>query len=195
MNDYHYYLEKIKNILSKPENIKALNNNNFEHIYEDIRNYPSFYPTLIPRVTEMFYKVDLNPLLYMKEIPEYFLSNSKGTTQINIPANIKIIKWQAFFNTSITNLIIPEGVESIGSEAFSSCESLVNISLPSTLKIVLIGSFRACPNITTIKYAGTKEKFKHIFDDKYSLNYKIFITCQDGKMKYRKLTEEWVDID
>ena len=163
MDNYHYYLEKIKNILSNPENIKALNNNSFEHIYEDIKNSDSFYPTLIPKATEIFYKVGLNPLLYMKEIPEYFLSNSKGTTQINIPANIKAINWQAFFNTSITNLIIPEGVESIGSEAFSSCESLVNISLPSTLKTVLIGSFRACPNITTIKYAGTKKKNSNIF--------------------------------
>lgn len=195
MDDYHYYLEKIKNILYKPENIKNLNNNNFEYIYEDIKNSCNFYPTLIPKVTELFYKADLNPLLYMKEIPEYFLSNSKGTTQINIPANIKVIKWQAFFNTSITNLIIPEGVESIDSEAFSSCESLVNIDLPSTLKIVFTESFRACPNITTIKYAGTKEKFKHMFDDIGNLNYKILIICQDGKMRYKKRTREWVDIE
>ena len=134
MDDYHYYLEKIKNILSKPENIKALNNNNFEHIYEDIKNSDSFYPTLIPKVTEMFYKAGLNPLLYMKEIPEYFLSDSKGTTQINIPTNIKSIGWESFSGTNIINLIIPEGVEVIDSNAFGFCQSLTTIKLPSTLK-------------------------------------------------------------
>ena len=53
--------------------------------------------------------------------------------------------------------------------------------------------FNGCPNIRNIEYAGTKKEFQALFyNNLESLNYKIVITCQDGKMKYRKNTKEWV---
>ncbi|MBO4721270.1 MAG: leucine-rich repeat protein [Prevotella sp.] len=39
-------------------------------------------------------------------------------------------------DTEITNLIIPEGVTSIGSDAFNRCEGITSVSFPSTLKSI-----------------------------------------------------------
>ena len=57
-----------------------------------------------------------------------------------------------------------------------------------------MGAFAQCKNLTNIEYAGTKEEFKKIFKNNISeLNYKILITCQDGKIKYKKKNDKRID--
>lgn len=191
------YLGKIKEIISNPEITEAINNNDFKTVYAAVdKNLDGRNIKIVSCLTKLLYRADIDPLLYMDKVPDYYLLDQKDITQINIPTNIKSIGWKSFSGTSIINLIIPEGVEVIDSNAFVFCQSLMTIKLPSTLKEINRMVFFDCPNITYIKYAGTKEKFKKLFEDNINtLNYKILITCQDGKIKYRKRTEEWVDIE
>lgn len=198
------YINKIKEIINKPEIKDAINNRDFEKVYEILNSidYKIGVKT-ISCLTKIFYDIGIDPLLYMKKVPDFFLIGQKEISQINIPTHIKTIGQQAFAGTNITNLIIPEGVEYIGFKAFVLCRSLTNIKLPSTLKYIPgnkipieNGAFSECLNIRSIEYAGTKNDFQIIFyNNLESLNYKIVITCQDGKMKYRKKTKEWVYID
>ncbi|MBQ3753612.1 MAG: leucine-rich repeat domain-containing protein [Prevotella sp.] len=48
----------------------------------------------------------------------------------------------------LTWLTLPDGLQSIGSDAFSDCYCLLNISLPSSLKTIGSGTFRRCYNLS-----------------------------------------------
>lgn len=193
----NYYINKIKEIFKEPEIRSAINNKDFEKVYKTIYATikASEYRT-ISYLTRIFYNVGIDPLLYMEKVPEYFLAFQEGISQINIPKNIKSIGFRAFNSTGIVNLIIPEGVEFIAARAFVYCTKLVNVKLPSTLETVHSNIFENCHNLRNIEYAGTKNDFQLLFFNNFEdLNHGALITCQDGKMKYRKITKEWVDID
>ena len=49
-----------------------------------------------------------------------------------------------FKNSAISEIIIPEGIVSIGAGAFSGCTSLLRISIPSTLCYIGGGAFNGC---------------------------------------------------
>lgn len=53
-------------------------------------------------------------------------------------------------NESITGVIIPEGVEWIGSEAFAGCKNLESVMLPSTLWTISDRAFADCIALTEI---------------------------------------------
>ncbi|MBR2194745.1 MAG: InlB B-repeat-containing protein [Salinivirgaceae bacterium] len=70
--------------------------------------------------------------------------------------NVTEIEENAFsFYTSnnITAVIVPEGVTTIGANAFGSCERLTQISLPSTLVNLGSYAFQSCPALTTVTVA------------------------------------------
>ena len=51
---------------------------------------------------------------------------------------------------TITTVIIPEGVESIGEYAFANMSKLTTVVLPSTLERIDQGAFYGCSNLTTV---------------------------------------------
>jgi len=50
----------------------------------------------------------------------------------------------------ITDLTIPEGVQTISNNAFKGCKSITSISLPSTLTSIGVNAFDGCSNLVTI---------------------------------------------
>lgn len=68
------------------------------------------------------------------------------STEYTIPSNIKIIGRNAFRQSVVRNLVIPEGVEEIDCYAFE-CSALEKITLPKSLKIIRSGAFSNCPNL------------------------------------------------
>ena len=76
-----------------------------------------------------------------------------------IPASlgIKEIAARSFYdNSDITSLVIPEGVETIGSKAFCSCENLAEIILPYSLTELSEHEFSGCA-ITELTIPGNCE--------------------------------------
>ena len=74
---------------------------------------------------------------------------------IYIPAyldNIKItaIGMSTFAFSQVRDLVIPEGVETIGSFAFSGCEDLSKVSLPDGLKAIGMSAFENCSKLKRI---------------------------------------------
>ena len=51
---------------------------------------------------------------------------------------------------SLTNLILPETITSIGNYAFSYCRSLTNLILPESITQISEGTFKNCYNLTNI---------------------------------------------
>ncbi len=68
----------------------------------------------------------------------------------NLLDNVKIICDNAFDNALFVSIIIPEGVEIIGKEAFRCCNVMKTISLPASLKTIGDDVFSICYNLTEV---------------------------------------------
>ena len=72
-------------------------------------------------------------------------------TLVILDEGIEIIGNNAFRGTEISQIVIPDSVKSVGNYAFSSCGSLTTVTIGSGIETILSGTFQNCPNITTIK--------------------------------------------
>ncbi len=82
---------------------------------------------------------------------------------INIPGSVDYIGDYAFYNTAITNVVISEGVKSIGDRAFDSAyDGCETITLPSTIEYLGRRPFYT----KTVIYNGTELQWNNI--EKYN---------------------------
>ena len=64
-----------------------------------------------------------------------------------------------------TQFAIPDGVITIGDDAFSHCDSLTNVVIPDSVTSIGWTAFYACSNLTSIYYKGTAEEWAEITID------------------------------
>ena len=68
--------------------------------------------------------------------------------------------------TEITNLIIPNSVKSIGSNAFSGCSSLTSVTIPNSVTSIGEGAFSGCSGLTSVNIGnGVKSIGSDAFAD------------------------------
>ncbi len=84
----------------------------------------------------------------------YTLDNSgtltiSGTGAMADYSSTNLTPWSSY-NTSITKVVINEGVTSVGNYAFNTYSSITEISLPNTLTRIGNYSFDNCQNITSV---------------------------------------------
>ena len=76
----------------------------------------------------------------------------------------------SFAGESLEEYIIPEGIESIGLNAFYQLPALRTLTFPSSLKSVHQSAFYDCPNLEMVYGDCTSEDHKGIvFGNKYQL--------------------------
>ena len=79
-------------------------------------------------------------------------SRCTGLTQISLPDSINSIDWWAFDDcTSLTQLTLPDSITSIGWQAFDGCTSLTEINIPKNLTEAS-GAFWGNSSITTFHF-------------------------------------------
>ena len=98
-----------------------------------------------------------------------FIFNEAGTTLKNylgkedsvvVPNNVTTLGNRAFYGTSVGEVIIPEGVKSIGKQCFWNCYALVKIELPK---------MKAKPVIVNEEYEVLDDK--QLSDAEQKFNY------------------------
>jgi hypothetical protein len=82
----------------------------------------------------------------ISSLPSSCLCYKNSLTNISFAETIATTEIPSSFctnssNTAFTDLIIPEGIETIGRNAFAYCKSLKNITLPSTLTYINYDAF------------------------------------------------------
>lgn len=161
----------------------------------------------VGKLTELFYKLGVDPLKTLDYVPEYFLFASSITSFV-IPDHIKKIEnsafnscadlinikigdrvvsigFLAFYNcSSLTSITISNSVTSIGSYAFSGCSSLTSVTIPDRVTSIGEFAFSGCSSLTEIIYTGTKEQWSSLQKNKlWQANPSIKkIICVDGEI-------------
>lgn len=73
-----------------------------------------------------------------------------GQKTVTIPEGIKTIGRECFAETDVEEIVLPEGIEVIDTDAFVCCVKLRKINFPETLNVIECGAFRACSFLETV---------------------------------------------
>lgn len=84
-------------------------------------------------------------------------ANYTDITSIEFGENVTSIPEYAFYGCQFTELILPDNLEVIPSDAFESCWSLETLVLPKHLKRILSAAFRGCGKLNHIVFPSTLE--------------------------------------
>ena len=99
-----------------------------------------------------------------------------------IPKGITEIEQQSFYNTGISSLTVPDGVERIGIYAFSACGNLTSVSLSNTLKEIAAAAIIDNNLLEIIEFRGTVAEWENIVKDDHGIEVGIIIQCVDGQI-------------
>lgn len=84
-------------------------------------------------------------------IPSSCFSNWTSLSSIIIPEGLKSIGSSAFSGcSSLSYISIPATVNNIGASAFSGCSSLISVVIPNGLSAILANVFSGCSNLKSI---------------------------------------------
>ena len=88
-----------------------------------------------------------NPLYYAKKL----YLNGELITDLTIPEGVTSIGTDAFYYcSSLTSITIPDSVTSIGSSAFYKCSSLTSINIPDSVTFIGDSAFAGCSSLKSI---------------------------------------------
>ena len=111
-------------------------------------------------LTELFWDIGINPLLYMEYVPIAYASGIDTITSIDIPDNVIGIGGGAFFDCSnLVSVTIPDSVTRIHDHAFCDCHSLKSVRMPKEVEFIEDSAFRDCHSLTSITIPN---KMSHI---------------------------------
>ena len=64
--------------------------------------------------------------------------------------------------TRLTDIIIPNGITTIGDYAFYYCDRLVSVTIPESVTTINNFAFSRCSRLERIQYRSTKERWEKI---------------------------------
>ena len=95
-----------------------------------------------------FGNYDTNPLLYAHHL---YSDENTEITELVIPDGVTSIGSEAFGGCSgLTSVTIPNSVTSIGSEAFGGCSGLTSVTIGNSVTSIGSGAFGGCSSLTSV---------------------------------------------
>ena len=147
------YCEDITDI-SIPDSVKYINYCAFENcgVYDNSANWE-------------------NGALY---IDNYLIKVDESTSgEFEIKEGVKVIADNAFEDSAISSVEIPDSVEYIGNGAFEYCTSLESVTIPDSVKYLGESAFEYCSNLKDVKIGKGITKIKK--DTFYCVNIESII--------------------
>ena len=119
-------------------------------------------------------------------IGEHAFDCCSSLTTVVVHDGVMSIEKRAFFGCqSLTNITIPASVKSIGTEAFYDCSSLTSIVIPDSVTSIEWWAFCGCKSLTDITFQGTIAQWKKItLRDSWKHNIPATVVhCTDGDVE------------
>ena len=166
---------RIKTFLTRNQDV--INAGNFKLLYKMMKGETSIGTENIPIIPEIFYKVGIDPLKSMTEVPDWFLLYNSNIKEITIPKGINAIGYKSFKESNIEKINIPDSlieieesafarciklksinlnkVENIRARAFELCFNLENVDFDNGLKYIGFAAFKDCSRLKNLKFPNT----------------------------------------
>ncbi len=91
----------------------------------------------------------IDGILYNKDKTKLVrYASATNRSEVVVPPNVTIIGDGAFAGCEIKRVTLPEGLVSIGADAFSYCDMLEYINIPSSVSEITFCAFDNCPKLT-----------------------------------------------
>ena len=91
------------------------------------------------------------------------------------------ISYRSLRKTSITSVVIPNEIETIGTEAFEQCSKLTSVDIPNGIKTIGAEAFKTCSILETARIPGSVQTiYSEVFKNCYKLHTVVF---EDGITK------------
>lgn len=142
---------------------KVINNSDLELTIGSTDNgYVAYYAkVIVDKDVNKTYRTDSNGTTYIETSNGFMFSLYNGTYKliaymgseetVTLPTDINGNSYTIYQMRGVKNVIIPEGVTSIGSDAFSGCSSLESIEIPSGVTSIDSLAFNGCSSLTSIE--------------------------------------------
>lgn len=88
-----------------------------------------------------------------------FLKYEFDSATLSIPSSVKAIGSRAFFGANLSEISFSEGLESIGTSAFSVCGGLTSVTIPASVTKIGGGVFTRCHSLTEINVASGNQNY------------------------------------
>jgi hypothetical protein len=101
--------------------------------------------------------------LFKKKNGSYTLIAYLGSeTTITLPKDIDGNAYSIDQMGGVVNVIIPEGIASIGAYAFYYSDGLMSVTIANSVTSIGDGAFDICRGLTSVYYTGTEEEWNAI---------------------------------
>ena len=161
------------------EHLDLIDTNEWDKFYDIVslnENFQLLYQ--IGEVTTFLYDCGCNPLAYLTNIPTRFLAGS-SIEEIVIPEGIKSIGMGAFRGAqNLRKVTIPKSCNQISTNAFFYCSNLEEVTINATNQFFGDNVFDDCSKLYEIHYPGTKAQ--RLENPLYDVD--LVIKCKDGRL-------------
>ena len=125
--------------------------------------------------------IGLNNL--MRNDRTLYIDGKELSGDLVIPNGVTSIGYGAFYDCSgLTSVTIGNSVTSIGEAAFCDCTGLTSITIPDSVTSIGEAAFYRCTGLTSIQFNGTKAQWKKIKKGNIWCTDNCTVQCTDGNL-------------
>ena len=139
----------------------------------------------LPKPQEIPPQPETVPQEAPEPVVEEVLSPEPDSAKLTLPDGVTTVGENAFKgNATLTEITLPQGVATIGEEAFFECTNLNEVTLPDSVTVIGRKAFYGCASLSAIHYQGTVEQWRAIKKEAaWNANTSVYkVHCINGTL-------------